>query len=103
MEKRQAGVLALATKGLSAQQIADTLILSRRTVEKHLETIYAHLGVKTRAQATAVAIAHWTTSQSNEPAPTGWNDLERLACIRFEYRAEATTLRPPKSPVPPRA
>ena len=54
---RQADVLALAMRGLSAQQIASTLVLSRRTVEKHFEAIYAHLGVRTRAQAVAAATA----------------------------------------------
>jgi DNA-binding CsgD family transcriptional regulator len=50
---RQAEVLALALEGLSAQQIADALVLSRRTVEKHFGAIYARLGVNTRAQAIA--------------------------------------------------
>jgi DNA-binding CsgD family transcriptional regulator len=39
----------------SSQQIADALVLSRRTVEGHFEAIYAHLGVNTRAQAVALA------------------------------------------------
>jgi len=50
-------VLALATRGLSAQQIADSLVLSRRTVEKHFGAIYAQLGVSNRAQAIAVTTA----------------------------------------------
>ncbi|HWE59917.1 MAG TPA: LuxR C-terminal-related transcriptional regulator [Solirubrobacteraceae bacterium] len=54
---RQSEVLELAVRGLSAQQIADTLILSRRTIEKHFEAIYAHLGVNTRAQAVAATNA----------------------------------------------
>ena len=57
LTRRQTEVLALAIRGLSGQQIADTLILSRRTVEKHFEAIYAQLGVRTRAQAIAVAIS----------------------------------------------
>jgi DNA-binding CsgD family transcriptional regulator len=55
LTKRQSEVLATAMRGLSAQQIADTLVLSRRTVEGHFEAIYARLGVNTRAQAVAVA------------------------------------------------
>jgi DNA-binding CsgD family transcriptional regulator len=57
LTNRQAEILALAAKGLSAQQIADKLVLSRRTVEKHFEAIYAHLGVNTRTQAIAAATA----------------------------------------------
>jgi DNA-binding NarL/FixJ family response regulator len=53
LTKRQAEVLALAAQGLSAQQVAEALVLSRRTVEKHFESIYNHLGVNTRAQAIA--------------------------------------------------
>jgi DNA-binding CsgD family transcriptional regulator len=56
LTKRQAEVLALATGGLSAQQIADALVLSRRTVEKHFEAIYNHLGVNSLAQAIALAV-----------------------------------------------
>jgi DNA-binding NarL/FixJ family response regulator len=56
LTRRQAEVLALATQGLSAQEIADELTLSRRTVEKHFDAIYGRLGVNTRAQAIAAAI-----------------------------------------------
>lgn len=55
---RQSEVLEVALRGLSAQQIADTLSLSRRTVEKHFEAIYAHLGVSTRAEAIAAVAEH---------------------------------------------
>jgi DNA-binding CsgD family transcriptional regulator len=64
---RQSEVLALATRGLSAQRIADELVLSRRTVEKHFEAIYATLHVNTRAQAVA-AVTGTHTWATNVPA-----------------------------------
>ena len=56
LTKRQAEVHALALQGCTSQQIADLLFLSRRTVEKHFEAIYARLGVSNRAQAVAGAL-----------------------------------------------
>jgi DNA-binding NarL/FixJ family response regulator len=61
---RQSEVLALAIQGFSAQQIAHKLVLSRRTVEKHFEGIYATLRVNTRAQAIAAVTA--TRTRENE-------------------------------------
>lgn len=69
LTKRQAEVLALATRGLSAQQIADLLVLSRRTVEKHFETIYAQLGVKTRARAIAATLATHAGAKATWTSP----------------------------------
>jgi DNA-binding CsgD family transcriptional regulator len=56
LTNRQAEVLALAVEGLTSAQVARTLVLSTRTVEKHLEAIYARLGVESRAQAIAVTL-----------------------------------------------
>jgi DNA-binding CsgD family transcriptional regulator len=53
---RQAEVLALVLEGFTSAQVAQSLVLSTRTVEKHLETIYARLGVDNRAQAIATAL-----------------------------------------------
>jgi DNA-binding CsgD family transcriptional regulator len=48
---RQSEVLALLLEGRTSREIADELLLSTRTVEKHLEAIYARLGVHSRGQA----------------------------------------------------
>lgn len=57
---RQAQVLALAIEGRTSAQVAQALVLSTRTVEKHLEAIYTHLGVESRGQAiTASLQAVW--------------------------------------------
>jgi DNA-binding CsgD family transcriptional regulator len=50
---RQAEVLALVTRGKSNAEIAQILFLSAGTVRKHLEHVYAKLGVTTRTQAVA--------------------------------------------------
>jgi DNA-binding CsgD family transcriptional regulator len=55
---REREVLALLVEGLANQQIADRLFLSRRTVEHHVGSIFAKLGVSTRAEALAYAIRH---------------------------------------------
>jgi DNA-binding CsgD family transcriptional regulator len=56
LTRRQAQVLALVLEGRTSAQVARTLVLSTRTVEKHLEAIYARLGVESRGQAIAAAI-----------------------------------------------
>jgi DNA-binding NarL/FixJ family response regulator len=55
---REREVLALLVEGLSNQQVADRLVLSKRTVEHHVGSIFAKLGVSTRAEALAHAVRH---------------------------------------------
>jgi DNA-binding CsgD family transcriptional regulator len=43
-------VAALARDGLSNREIAQTLFLSRKTVEMHLSHVYGKLGIRSRAQ-----------------------------------------------------
>ena len=47
---REREVARLASQGATAAQIAERLILGRRTVEGHLATVYAKLGVGSRAE-----------------------------------------------------
>lgn len=51
---RELDVIRLAADGLSVQQIADRLFVSRETVKKHLSNIYGKLGVHAKMQAVAV-------------------------------------------------
>jgi len=44
------------TQGLHYGEIAERLVLSKRTVEHHVAAILRKLGVRTRAEATAVAV-----------------------------------------------
>jgi DNA-binding NarL/FixJ family response regulator len=55
---RETEVLRLLTRGLTDQQIAQTLVISPRTVHTHLVAIYGKLGVKNRSAATRWALEH---------------------------------------------
>jgi HD-GYP domain-containing protein (c-di-GMP phosphodiesterase class II) len=48
---REIEVLALAARGLTAKQIGETLFLSPKTVDHHIQHVYAKIGVSTRAAA----------------------------------------------------
>jgi DNA-binding CsgD family transcriptional regulator/tetratricopeptide (TPR) repeat protein len=50
---REHEVFALVAEGMTNQQIAERLFLSRRTVEHHVGGIFGKLGVATRAEAVA--------------------------------------------------
>jgi predicted ATPase/DNA-binding CsgD family transcriptional regulator len=52
---REIEVLLLLAQGLSNPQIAEKLVVSRRTVDAHLRSIYDKLGVKSRDAAIRVA------------------------------------------------
>lgn len=56
LSAREQEVLRLVADGLSAPQIADTLVLSPATVRSHLQSLYEKLGVSDRAAAVAEAM-----------------------------------------------
>jgi DNA-binding NarL/FixJ family response regulator len=51
-------VLRLLARGLSHQQIAEQLVISRKTASNHAEHIYAKIGVSNRAMASLYATRH---------------------------------------------
>jgi DNA-binding CsgD family transcriptional regulator len=53
---RQAEVLRLIAEGRSNREIAAGLVLSQRTVQRHVADIYAKIGARNRAEATAFAL-----------------------------------------------
>lgn len=53
---REVEVLRLLVQGLTYAQIADKLVVSRRTVNAHATSIYSKLGVTSRAMATRLAV-----------------------------------------------
>ena len=54
-------MLRLVAAGRSNQEIGEELVLSVRTVERHITNLYAKLGVRGRAEATAYAFRHGLT------------------------------------------
>jgi DNA-binding NarL/FixJ family response regulator len=58
LSEREVEVLRLVARGLSNRQIAETLIISSRTAEHHVQHIYTKIGVSTRAAAAMFAMEH---------------------------------------------
>jgi DNA-binding NarL/FixJ family response regulator len=58
LSERELEVLSLLAKGQSNREIADTLVLSERTVERHVSNIYIKLNVSNRVQAAAYAMGN---------------------------------------------
>jgi DNA-binding CsgD family transcriptional regulator len=58
LTRRQAEVLAWLAQGKANSEIASILEISPNTVARHLEAIFATLGVETRTAAAAEAFAH---------------------------------------------
>jgi DNA-binding CsgD family transcriptional regulator/pimeloyl-ACP methyl ester carboxylesterase len=56
LSPRESEVLRLIARGRTNQQIADELVLSVRTVERHITNLYAKLGAHGKADATAYAL-----------------------------------------------
>jgi DNA-binding CsgD family transcriptional regulator/pimeloyl-ACP methyl ester carboxylesterase len=50
LSRREREVAVLASRGQTAQEIADSLFVSKRTVESHLVSIYAKLGVDSKTE-----------------------------------------------------
>ncbi len=58
LTERETEVLHLLAEGMTNKDIAQTLILSVRTVEAHLRSIYGKLGVSSRTEAALWAVKH---------------------------------------------
>jgi DNA-binding CsgD family transcriptional regulator len=58
LSARELQVLALVAGGRSNREIAEALVISEHTVARHLQNIFAKLGVSSRTAAAAFAFAH---------------------------------------------
>ena len=66
---REVDVLRLAARGLSTREIAERLVISRKTVANHVEHIYAKIGVSNRARASLFAAQHGLLGDLPPAAP----------------------------------
>jgi DNA-binding NarL/FixJ family response regulator len=51
-------VLGLVAEGCSNREIAERLVISRRTAEQHVQNVYRKIGVSSRAAAALFAMEH---------------------------------------------
>jgi ATP/maltotriose-dependent transcriptional regulator MalT len=58
LSARELQVLRLVADGKSNREIASELVISEHTVARHLQNIFAKLGISSRTAATAFAFAH---------------------------------------------
>ena len=58
LTEREVEVLRLVALGMTDAQVADQLVLSRRTVQGHLRSIYNKINVKSRRATTRYAVEH---------------------------------------------
>jgi len=59
LTKREREIAGLITEGLSNRDVADRLVISRRTVDSHVEHIFSKVGVSSRVQ-----LALWVRQQA---------------------------------------
>jgi DNA-binding CsgD family transcriptional regulator/tetratricopeptide (TPR) repeat protein len=61
---REVEVLRLLAEGKSSREVGAELVLTVRTVERHITNIYRKIGAHNRAQATAFALEHGLTRRA---------------------------------------
>jgi ATP/maltotriose-dependent transcriptional regulator MalT len=61
LTQREVEILRLITAGKSNSAIAEELVLSVRTVERHISNIYAKINARGRVDATSYALSHRLT------------------------------------------
>jgi DNA-binding NarL/FixJ family response regulator len=64
---REVEVLCVLARGLSNRDIAETLVLSPRTVQHHLASVYDKIGLRTRAGAAVFAIENGLVPAASAP------------------------------------
>ena len=66
---REREVMHLLALGLSNEEIAEKLVITRRTAQNHVSAIYGKLGLASRAEAILYAIRHGLVDVSEEKRP----------------------------------
>jgi HD-GYP domain-containing protein (c-di-GMP phosphodiesterase class II) len=67
LTRREVEVLGLLVRGMSNREIAESLVLAPKTVGRHIESIYAKIGVSSRVGATLFAVAHGLVAPIAQP------------------------------------
>jgi DNA-binding NarL/FixJ family response regulator len=70
LTRRETSILQLISSGLTNQQIADQLFISRETVRWHLRSLYSKLGVNDRTGAMREGMAHANGSETDSEPPS---------------------------------
>ena len=68
LTEREVEVLLFITQGKTNREIANELVLSQRTVQRHISNLYAKIEVRNRSEATAFALSELPTSTRTPPA-----------------------------------
>ncbi|MGE0600122.1 MAG: LuxR C-terminal-related transcriptional regulator [Dehalococcoidia bacterium] len=85
LSAREREVLGLVALGMSNRQIADALVLSTRTVETHIASVYGKIGVQNRVEATRWAI-HAGLVPHLEDEPAVRDESPSLSFAEFDPR-----------------
>ena len=64
---REGQVLALLARGLLTKQVAKALGISVKTADRHVQNVYAKIGVSSRAAATMFAMEHGLVAWGESP------------------------------------
>lgn len=62
LSTRQLQVLHLISEGKRTREIAEALVLSERTIERHIADVYAKIGARNRSEATAYILGQLRNS-----------------------------------------
>lgn len=68
LTRREHEIAALVAEGLANREIAERLFLSKRTVDSHMEHIFAKLGISSRTR-----LAAWVLERTDPTPPTAAN------------------------------
>lgn len=70
LTSREVEVLRLVAQGLSQRDIAEQLVISRKTASNHIEHVYAKIGASNRAMAALFAVRHGLMASDDSAAST---------------------------------